>query len=90
MARIVRKQLPQEEDNDMSLELMQMKIKLDPETIAILRGESELTGMHQSEILRKVARDWANRKAHANNVYGKHLKRMGFAGVSGSFEEDQE
>jgi hypothetical protein len=90
MPRIVRKQIRQEEEKDMSLELVQTKIKLDPETIAMLRGESELTGQHQNEIARQVLRSWAQRKAHEANVRDKHLKRMGFMGFGRGLEEDQE
>ena len=90
MARIFRKQLPQEEDNDMSLELIQTKIKLDPETIAMLRSESELTGEHQNVIARKALQVWARGKAHEVNVRHKHMKRMGFIGVGRGLEEDQE
>jgi spore germination protein YaaH len=90
MARIVRRQPKQEEDNDMSLELIQLAVKVHPETLAMLRSESELTGLHQKEIARDILRKWAERQAHISNVRTKHMKRMGLSGINGDFEEDQE
>lgn len=68
----------------MSLELIPVPIKLTPETIAILRSESELTGKHLNEIAREVLQAWADRQIHIANMRHKFLTREGFEGIDGS------
>lgn len=78
------------EDFCMSLEMTPIAIKLTPEVLAVLRGESELTGVHMKEIARRVLKAWADKRAHEANVINKHLRRHGFNGVDGIVSDDQE
>lgn len=71
----------------MSLELIPVPIKVTPETLAILRSESELTGKHQNEIAREVLQAWADRQVHIANMRHKHLTREGFSGIDGDISK---
>lgn len=68
----------------MSLELIPVPIKIAPETLAILRSESEITGKHLNEVAREVLQAWADRQIHIASVRDKHLKRDGFEGIGGN------
>lgn len=74
----------------MALEMIPVAIKVSPDTLAILRSESELTGVHQNEIARRILKAWADERVHEANVRDKHLKRQGFMGIGGTVTDSQE
>jgi hypothetical protein len=74
----------------MALEMIPIPIKVPPDTLAILRSESELTGRHLNEVARHVLKEWADRQVHIANVRDRHLKSEGFLGIDGTVSDDQE
>lgn len=74
----------------MALEGSPVPIKIAPDTLAILRSESVLTGKHINEIARGIIKAWADQQVRISNVRHQHLRSAGFNGIDGSVSESQE
>jgi hypothetical protein len=77
-------------EDEMALEGSPVPIKIAPDTLAILRSESVLTGKHINEIARGIIKAWADQQVHISNVRHQHLRSAGFNGVDGFISESQE
>lgn len=63
----------------MSLELKDLRCKIEPQTWAILEAEARATGRDQCEIVRKVLGDWARVRHTAMIEAHRLLTAEGFA-----------
>lgn len=77
----------------MSLDLMDFRGKITPETDAVLEAVHRATGRDRSEIARQVLADWAESKIHEASLLDTLLAREGLQGVqrgiSGNRREHQ-
>ena len=67
----------------MALPLIDFRIKLPIETLAVIKGYASAFNKDESEIAREVLKDWAEKIAHANKVAQAHLKVAGLTGHPG-------
>lgn len=67
----------------MSLDLIDLRIKITPETAAWLEAESRLTGKPKQEILRDLAHSIALEKISGANLLAALAPREGHGGATG-------
>ena len=67
----------------MALPLIDFRLKLPIETLAVIKGHASAFSKDEAEIAREVLRDWAEKIAHANKVAQAHLKVAGLTGSDG-------
>ena len=68
----------------MSVELRDLRAKVNPETDLALEAFSKADGIDKSELVRIILGSWAKKRIHASNVLQNALQREGLArGVEG-------
>lgn len=67
----------------MSLELIDARIKITPETDCVLDSLHVASGKDRSEIARDVLHEWATRHIHESNLLARNLKSRGLTGNVG-------
>ena len=67
----------------MSLPLIDARLKITPDTDAVLEALHLADGKDRAEIMREVLADWAEKKIHEASLIDSRLRREGLRGIAG-------